>query len=304
MKLKIDEVFNEAIMSSTPVVIVEGVNDLKTYTAIARGAVGSVEVYPVELIDGFSPGCKDVIDAIQALYALNDSTHPVENFVLGVIDRDTREFRGELPTEQAIFALEYYSLESHFVSSEVLSTFLKQFTRTHESKFGSGFSRQLFEEIAGQLLDLYYFSLEALKCAMHPNYSADFQYSFPIARRKQQPTRTSVFAKRTDLDSFASGLGLEENLNTLMKVANGKWLLTTFCELAHSALSELPKYCGEFGSERCSYCRVEEFNKCTYRVKDGIGHKTLYSLASECWEISALDYVRRRVARVSLETVR
>lgn len=303
MKLRIEEIFTIAIMSSTPAVIVEGKNDLKTYTDIAQSAIDAVDVYPVELIEGYSPGCGDVVKAIRALYALNDSLHPVENFVLGVIDRDTREYRGELPSEDAILALRYYSLESHFVNCEVLAAFLKQFTRTHESKFGPDFSRKIFEEIRADLLDIYYFSLEALKRALEPNYVEDFRYSDSIACRKQQTIRAKIMAKKDDLDQFALGLGIGANFDSLLKIANGKWLLTVFCELTEATFKKLKSYCGQFGAEQCTYCRHQDSNQCTYQVYEGINHKALYSQAPESWRTSALDYVRRRISEISLETV-
>lgn len=302
--MRIEEIFTAAIMSSTPAIIVEGMHDLKTYTSIAQSAVDVVDVHPVELIEGYSPGCKDVVDAVRALYSLDHRTHPVENFVLGIIDRDAREYRGELPSEDAILALDYYSLESHFVNCEVLAAFLKQFTRTHESKFGADFSRRAFEEISEGLLDLYYFSLEALKRAVQPAYAGDFRYSDSIACRKQEAIRAKIMAKQHELDQFASGLGIQANLDSLLKIANGKWLLTVFCELTEALFKKLPNYCGQFGAEQCTYCRHEVFNQCTYRAHEGVTHKTLYSQAAESWRVSALDYVRNRISVMSVNAER
>lgn len=303
MKMSIDEVFNEAIMSSTPVILVEGIDDIKTYISIAKDALETFEVYPIETIAGYSAGCGHVIDAVKALYALNDANHPVENFVLGIIDRDTREYRSEMPAEAAILTLKYYSIESHFVCEEVLTAVLKQYARVHSDKLGVNFARQLFSIIEPRILEIYYFCLEALQCATVPGYSSEFKYSYAINRRKQEPTNTIVQSKRQQLDQFAQNLGLVCSLECLKKISAGKWLLSTFCESMFSVLENLSSYCGEFGSEECEYCKLTILEKCTYRMKEGINHKTLYSSATENCAISSLDYVRTRMAGISLSAV-
>lgn len=303
MKLSIDEVLNEAIMSSTPAIIVEGVDDLKTYISIASSVFERCEVYAVEMIAGHSPGCRDVIEAVRSLYNLNDARHPVENFVIGIIDRDAREYRNEIPGESAILTLEYYSLESHFVCEEVLSAFLAQYTLTHPSKFGPAFAAKLFSEIEQNLLEIYYFSLEALQCALDRVYAADFKYSYAIDRCRQEEVRGRVFAKVPELDGLAARLGLQCCLESLRKISTGKWLLSTFCDLSWETLAKLSSYCGEFGSEQCEFCRTESPEKCTFRLKKGINSKTLYSGAAEIIQIDTLEYVRRRLAQISLETL-
>lgn len=303
MKLSIDEVLNEAIMSSTPAIIVEGIDDLKTYIALAKDALDDFEVYAVETIDGYSGGCDQIVSAIRDLYQLNDAIHPVENFVLGVIDRDVREFRNELPSEAAIFPLRHYSIESHFVCKEVFEAALFQYTRVHPDKLGPEFAQNLFADIEQQLLDLYYFSLEALKGAVEPGYNADFKYSYNAGRRKQEPTRSDVLAKAAQLDQVAAQFQLQPNLESLKKVAHGKWLLTAFCEVVHSVLSSLSVHCGKYGSEQCDFCRVSILGKCTYRIKEGVSNKTLYSVASENTQLASLDYIRHRMSNISLQTL-
>ncbi|MGF6768879.1 hypothetical protein P3T18_001349 [Paraburkholderia sp. GAS199] len=302
MKMTIDEVLNEAIMSSTPAIIVEGIDDLKTYVSIANQALDRFEVYAIETIAGHTGGCDAVVDAIRTLYALNDASHPVENFVLGIIDRDTREYRGELPAENAILTLNYYSLESHFVCEEVLSAALSQYARVHSDGLGPNFSLSLFESIEHDILDLYYFSLEALQCAIDENYATEFKYSYSINRRKQEPTNSNVRAKAPQLDQLAAQLGLQRNLDSLKKISSGKWLLLTFCEIMYSTLGDLANYCGKFGSEKCQFCRAAITGKCTYRMKEGVSNKTLYSTASENYHLPSLGYIKQRMSQISLQT--
>jgi len=185
----------------------------------------------------------------------------------------------------------------------VLSSFLGQYTLTHPLKFGINFASDLFCKIEEKLLDLYYFSLEALRCALDQSYIADFQYSYAIDRRKQEPTKSDVSAKSAQLDALATSLGLQRNLESLKKISSGKWLLSTFCEIAHGTLKELSSYCGAFGSERCEFCRTADSSKCTFRLKKGINSKTLYSAAPELFQITSLNYVKHRLAQISLVTL-
>ena len=303
MKLSIDEVLNEAIMSSTPAIIVEGIDDLKTYISIAKSAVENFEIYPVETIDGYSAGCQHVVNAIRDLYSLNDATHPIENFVLGIIDRDVREFRNEIPEEEAILALEYYSLESHFVCEEVLSAAIRRYAKVHSDKLGPEFSPNLFSQIEEKLLDLYYFSLESLRCAIDSTYSTEFKYSYKPNRRTEEPTRTNVLAKIEQLDQLADQFGLSRNIQCLKKIAKGKWLLQVFSEAVYGVLQNLHALCGKFGATQCEFCRLQIADKCTYRAKEGISSKTVYSDATENTSLASLEYVRQRISSISLQSV-
>lgn len=303
MRLSIDEVLNEAIMSSTPVIIVEGIDDLKIYTSVAKSVLKKCEVYPVETINGYSAGCNHVIAAIRDLYNLNDSIHPIENFVLGVIDRDAREFRDELPSEAAIFALDYYSMESHFVCEEVFFSAIRQHAKVHSDKLGPNFSAQLFSKIEKEMLDLYYFSLEALQCALDPSYKAEFKYSSSHDKRLFEPIRSNVLAKKAQLDQLADRFNLKPDLESLKKITQGKCLLSAFSKIVYMTLCEFTSYCGKFGSEQCEFCRNSITNKCTFRIKDGVTDRTLYSYASENTTLACLDYIRQRISSISLQTL-
>jgi len=105
------------------------------------------------------------------------------------------------------------------------------------------------------------------------------------------------------LDMLAGNLGLRPDLESLKKISSGKWLLSTFCEIVYAILGQLSNYCGLHGSEQCDFCRAADSDKCTFRLKRGINNKTLYSSAPEMCQINSLDYVRRRLAQISLATV-
>lgn len=295
MNFTIDEIFNEAIMSNTPVIVVEGINDVKIYSEIASSIMRKVEVYAIETIQGYSEGCKHVIDAIKEIYGLNPNA-AVEDHILGVIDRDVREFRGELPVEKAFLILESYSIESHFVTKEVFEQTISNYTNVGKPALGRRFIEIKYGEVEGKLLDLYYFSLESLKYALNEGYRADYQYSFAHNRRKQQPVLLSIQEKIPDLDQFAASLNISRDMRWLRKIASGKWLLRTFAEEIHEFLSGFSAYCGAIDTEQCQFCKRNVVGKCTYKLKDGVTNKTIYSLASENVRIPSLDYIRQRIS--------
>ncbi|MEH8173571.1 hypothetical protein [Aeromonas veronii] len=65
--LEADEILNEAIISGTPILIVEGIDDIQVYEDISDHAGKQVEVYAVENIGNLSEGCRGVIDCIRTV---------------------------------------------------------------------------------------------------------------------------------------------------------------------------------------------------------------------------------------------
>lgn len=289
-------------MTSTPAIVVEGTDDIKTYYALAAEALDKFEIYAVEMIDGFAPGCADVVKAIQELYALPINSVTIENFILGIIDRDVREFRNELPTEKAIFALKNYSIETDFVNEEVLSEIVLTCTTVTPDLVSQNFVSLAFDAIASSLLQLYYFSLEALRCALEQNYVADFKYSYHNGRRNEAAVIADVTAKQADLDAFAASKNLTRDFDTIKRIAKGKWLLSTFSDEVHKLLKSLATHCGGQGNGQCGYCKVGMPAQCTFKIRDGISNKTIYSLVREVPPPSSMAYIRDRISELSAVT--
>ena len=295
MAFKIDEVLNAAIMSGIPVLIVEGVDDVQTYDLIAQDPYTSVEVYAVETIDGYSAGCGHVIKAIQDLAALEQGIRPFDHYILGIVDRDVREFRKTLPNESAILVLDGYSLETHFVTQEVLRKAILSYTKVTASLIGGRTLEQIMEKIENALLDLYYFALEALKCALNKGYDSAFSYSLPCSRRKDSTLRASIESKKHELDQFASELGIVRDMHQLKKIAKGKWLLELFCSEIQEELKTLQKYCGVVDFGRCQQCISGNSDKCMYKPKVNLDFKTIYELAKNDGALPTLQYIRDRI---------
>jgi hypothetical protein len=122
--LGIDELFIEAIMTEVPCVLVEGIDDIEIYSQLSEQLEVKPEVYAIETVKGFTVGCEQVIKAINRLDELPPCEHAIVDHMLGIIDKDVREFRNQLPQSEAILVLKYYSIESHFISSTVIEQLL------------------------------------------------------------------------------------------------------------------------------------------------------------------------------------
>lgn len=286
-------------MTSTPTIVVEGTDDIKTYYALTAKELEKFEIYAVEMIEGFAPGCGDVIKAIQELYTLPINSATIENFILGIIDRDVREFRNELPAEKAIFALKNYSIETDFVNKEILSEIVLTCTTATPDLISQNFISIAFDSIEISLLQLYYFSLEALRCALDHNYAADFKYSYQNGRRNEASVITSVIAKKADLDVFAASNNLAKNFDSVKRIAKGKWMLSTFSDEVYKLLKNLAVHCGGQGNGKCGYCKAGMHSRCTFKIRDGISNKTIYSLIREVPPTSNMAYIRDRISELS-----
>lgn len=113
----LDDIINEAIINNRPVVIVEGIDDVKIYDNVAKNCSKNVLTTPIELIEGYAEGCNGVIRANTQIL-INDQENEIPiDLVLLVIDKDVRDFRNELPANNKFsLVLKNYSFESHFVT--------------------------------------------------------------------------------------------------------------------------------------------------------------------------------------------
>jgi hypothetical protein len=105
-KYSLEDCFAKAIMDKTPIVIVEGKDDRQIYQRIANAINVDLSVYQVNEFEEFGPGCYNVIAAftrIQPKYGENERNI---KWVAGIIDRDSRPYRGQLPLLTGLFISE------------------------------------------------------------------------------------------------------------------------------------------------------------------------------------------------------
>ncbi len=288
---EIDELLNEAIMTSIPILIVEGIDDISIYSKLANKVPFDVEVYAVENIEGYGEGCSHVIKAIKELNRLPNSNHNLSNHILGIIDKDVRDFRGELPEVEPILVLNYYSIESHFVSKTIIKHILTLCTKANKELITDDLCELIMDEIEIKLIDLYYFSLESLKNAIEPDYEENFSYSFSCGRIKDSNTRELVLSKKDELDIFAVDMGVIPCLDTLKCITKGKWLIDVFSSELICSINNLKNQCKENRISSCKSCVTEAYDKCLYRIKDGFTKGAIKSLSLSNINGSEFDYI-------------
>ncbi|MCZ2337944.1 MAG: DUF4435 domain-containing protein [Chitinophagales bacterium] len=291
-KYEIDEILAMAIMTKTAHVLVEGVDDVRIYEALSSG---ECEVYAIESIDGYSGGCNFVKNAIQDLNSI-DSQGILDKYVVGIIDRDVGYFRNGNLNIPALFTLDQYSIESHFVNSEVLNKLLMKLTHITEKQVTPSIPVQ---ECIDDLDSLYYFSLEALQGAIDSSYSSVVGYADNLGRRKDVKTMQDIMAKSNALDQLSVSKNLGRTISKLKLFVKGKWLLKAFSEGLEKAIKDLPKKCKTKSITQCRACQFDNKSSCLFKIKDGISHKAIYSLAMDIVDNNELNYVRDMLQRIA-----
>lgn len=290
-KYEVDEILNLAIMSKTPCVIVEGVDDVHIYETIAKSGNTTCDIYSVEMIEGLSGGNDGVIEAMQVIDSLSmPAEKKAEQFIMGIIDRDARFYRNEIPNLPSIFCLDFYSIESHFVSKYAIRPAVDRLTRISSSDEIDVDSIYLI--VNENIFDVYYFSLEALKNSMNPNYQAVVGFSSSIGRRKDGNTASALQSRKNDLDAFATTQSLNPNIESLRKFVKGKWLLTAFAEELFKEIEQLVERCKEIKIKQCRMCELDSEAPCLYQLRGGLSKNSLYSIIQDFIEIPDFDYIR------------
>ncbi|CAG2152866.1 DUF4435 domain-containing protein [Cupriavidus numazuensis] len=296
-KYEIDEILNLAVMCKMPHLIVEGIDDIKVFEQIAASAGKTCEVYAVENIAEYTPGSAGVKRAMEDLVALSTTPGDIEAHILGIVDRDASHFRSEMPELAPLLILKKYSIESHFVSAEVLKELITKSSSISPSLLEKLDFTALFTRLATALLDIFYPAAEALRTAVTPGYLSTFRYEDGIGRRLQQETKDALEAKKNDLNAFMKSRGLSKDFDSLSLIAKGKWLYEVFCELILDLVRELRESCRSAKIYQCQFCKYDADSKaCQYKLADGIGKKALYSLGRELVNNPEFDYIRSRIA--------
>lgn len=176
MKHDLDETILAAMMCHEPVAIVEGQDDVKFYANISSLENISVDVRAVETIDGYTEGCEHVIEAMNYANSLFQNDERLRKYVIGIIDRDVRQYRNILPVIDNLLILNYYSYETHLITDNTIKKIVEQLTKAPAKLINQEVIDYLKTDYNSQNNELYYFSLEALKGICDTSYQADINY--------------------------------------------------------------------------------------------------------------------------------
>ncbi|MDM5135422.1 DUF4435 domain-containing protein [Aeromonas salmonicida] len=299
LKLEIDEVLNEAIMSNTAIILVEGIDDIPIYEELLCEAIPEkeCEIYAIENVDGYHEGCRGVLDCVKELFEQNEKID-ITRHILGIIDRDARFYRGETKEHDALLILSYYSIESHFITKEALSLILRQITRTSSSFIDDDDINLIFDEICSHLHGLYLISIEALKNACDANYDACLGYSSNLTEIRNKGLDKSVINKAESLNKFASAVGVANTWSDLLKICKGKWIFSEFAATIKKQLSTLPNRCKDGDIKKCQFCQTGSYDKCLYKPTYTANDSIIKNLILRNHHVGELDYIKDRAARL------
>lgn len=291
IKYQADELLNLAIMEKIPYIIVEGINDIKIYEEIANLANTHCEIYSVEMLEGLSGGNNGVIEAMEIVESLvMPNGKSAAQFMMGVIDRDARYYRNEMPSLGSIFSLNTYSIESHFVSKFSINLSINQLTR--KSSRDEIDVNSIYSKVEKNIFDVYYFSLDALRNAVDSSYQSVVAFSSSPGRRKDSHTIKQLLSRKDDLDAFADTFSLTSDFKSLRKFVKGKWLLTAYSEELFKEIEQLVAKCKSLEIKQCCMCKLDNSAPCLYQLKEGLNKNSLYTILMNFVNVPDLDYIR------------
>lgn len=302
MKHDLDEWITEAIMSETPVIIVEGHDDIQIYEKIAERMNKNFWVEAVENINGYAEGCDAVINCIKDLQPKVLEREENKKYILGIIDRDSREYREEIPVVDSLFVLKYYSFESHFVTRNNLKNLLVEMTFSTKKLIDDKTLNYIESEFKREgEQNLYYISLEALKSACISSYVSEVNYAEEpgklFSSDYQAILLPKIYAKKDELDAFAREKGIE--IKDLKKIVKGKWLLHSYCNYIWEKIRYMKDDCTSGLINVCNYCKNDNTDKCLWKPKYSIQIGPLKIKMLNFFDLEELYYIVTRLAALA-----
>lgn len=282
----------EGIMTKTPVVFVEGHDDIQFYSELCRRIGRQITVEAVENVEGYHGGSNGVINCIMDLQELIEEKQDNVGYVLGIIDRDARFYRGEVPNLTALFILKKYSYESHFTTSYVLTQLIKNTTYAPESLINV--QTLGYVEDGVKYEELYYASLEALKNACTPGYDALVCYDDKAPNIFNHETKISdILRRKSELDQFAHEKNI--SINDVKLIAKGKWLLYIYCKGVWDKIQSLYQLCSSGLINQCNYCRAGTPDNCLWKSKIHYQIGQLQNVILNYIDENEVEYIKERL---------
>lgn len=265
MQNDLEETVIAAFMCNQPVIIVEGQDDIKFYDNIATLNNINVDVCAIETVSGYTEGCEQVCDAMTEVQNLFVNDIRLKRYVVGIIDRDSRQYLNTLPVKDNLLVLKYYSYETHLITDKTIKKLIEQLTMVPGSMITQDVVDYLKQEFDSKADVLYYFSLEALKKMCEPSYQSDITYGVDggvVIGGSKNYKWGLIEPKVDDLDQFALSHNISKN--ELKYIAKGKWFLSYWCEFLYKESKELKLLCG-IKIPKCKYCEAGQNEKCLWR---------------------------------------
>ncbi|WP_122220349.1 DUF4435 domain-containing protein [Pseudomonas syringae] len=295
MSYEADELLNTAIMTKIPVVIVEGLHDIPIYERIMLSIGKECDIYASENILCEKPGCAGVEENILSIREASDNVE-IEPYVLGIVDRDARYYRGEIPNDTALLVLEMYSIETHFVSLEAVRILIEHTTRATRNLVSEEDLEAIYSNIIAKLSDLFLYSLEALRKACDRDYVACFGYADKIKAILNSGHEQALAEKESELMDFALRNNVPFGWEGLISICKGKWLLELFIDEFRKSASVFPNDCREGVISQCQSCLRNAYQNCLYKLAANFDTPQLQQILFQDVSQSNFDYIKTRLS--------
>jgi hypothetical protein len=302
----INNLLASAVITHRPLIVVEGKDDIQFYDTICEKIERDFKIVAVENINGYTEGCEKVIALTFDLQSQLNSPNDFHNLFLGIIDKDVRNYRdlayfNSINGYLNLFILNYYSYESHYISSENIKKIIRQFTSINNELLTELFITNLFSEVTNSIVDiLYYPSLEALKNATNQNYASEVGYSDKVNEFIKNPNKiANINAKIDDLNHVAASFNISKNFDDLKLFAKGKWILDCFSELMKSKIKTLHDSCKNGNISQCQYCEYGVNDKCLYKPKPLLTNANIASLILPLIDVNETQYIFQKLSQLN-----
>ncbi|WP_310604604.1 hypothetical protein [Anaerosporobacter sp.] len=301
LKKTAGEIYADAIMEHTPVIIVEGKDDVPFYDRLCNIIKKKVTIYPIDVLKEHSGhSCDDVIRAVKSVEECTEKKQQCQKYLLGIIDRDARFFRGYVPDNLCILILKYYSYESHLINRNNIKQLVQDYTSIGESFIDNrliSFFERADEEMHKYI---YYACLEALKGACTgTEYNASVGYSKTIEFICKNDKKEEIMNKKTDLDDFASEKDIAYNDESFKTIVKGHWFLRLHAGQFLRKIQELPVKCKNAEIQQCQYCKIEEYDLCLYKKNKNIQINDIENSLIKNYDYSDVDYIKDRIMQLA-----
>lgn len=300
LKYDLDEIITGAIMGGTPVLIVEGKDDVKFYDNLSPYIDTEYEIYCVENFEEFDTGgCDSVIKAIELLQDKIDEREENTKYILGVIDRDARYYRNELPDNlKCLIVLKYYSFESHLITKNNLIKLINNTTSIGIRSINDDVLDFVESNVKKDFEKLYYISLEALENACKNSDNSIVGYSADPGAVADPNHRVrildQVMKKKEHLDNFAKSKDIK--FHDLKNIAKGKWILYTYCFSILPKVKELSTACSQNQISQCQYCKTGSSKKhCLYSINGNYQVSHLVNQFNNFVDLNEVDYIVKQI---------
>lgn len=298
-----DEVYIEAFVTNIPTIIVEGRDDITFYNRICDAISKKTLVVAIELIQGYSEGCADVVRIVEDLQ-IQMGCEKCEPYILGIIDKDVREYREDYDRvimNPSLLMLKYYSYESHLLTKAALKKVVSEELYVRVELITDELIEYIQSGLPEELQSVYYISLEALKNACCDGYDslAGYKQKSIESIVRNEDKMNQLLDKKQELDEFASQQNITYSEECVKQFVKGKWLLHAYAQYILNIIKKLPQLCLEHKIQQCSYCKVGKYDKCEYRTRTNFQENALIArLEVATIQLDEVMYIKERIMQL------